>query len=397
MPLPAHVIPQQAERLRFPAWEGCLVSALNGDSASLETIMACAEPPLVDRLHRLGPAIFLRLRRAGVIQSEAPAWRSSFLRTAVTHLAIQATLRRVSEALGAADVAWAPIKGGDLCTRVYDQPEERPMVDLDVLISHKNYLVAREALEQRGFTSLECGKSGDQFVLDEGHCWHARSPDGMLLELHTRLWGWVPEGIAEDALASSTPDPRLGHTGRRIPLLHAFVIAALHAWSIPTPRPLLCWWDLARIVQVAGSRLPEAVIETAGRYGIQLPVGLAAAQTAGLWRLPECERMASVLLSDLRWAETSAARRAFSRGTDALPLAGLCLARLLSRRPSRQGWNTVRRRLWAHAGIVEQSTPAEWPWAIRRAVHLLRGIRLMPSPHPHARSVNEKTTRQAVA
>lgn len=371
------MILQKAERLRFPAWEGLLVSALNGDRASLETIMAGAEPPSVDRLHRLGPAIFVRLRRAGFIQSEAPAWRSSFLRTAVTHLAIQATLRRVSEALGAANVAWAPIKGGDLCTRVYGHPEERPMVDLDVLISPRDYPIAREALEGRGFKSLEQGEPANRFVLDEGHCWHAKSPDGMLLELHTRLWGWVPEGLAEEAIAAATPDAGLGHTGRRIPLLHAFVIAALHAWSIPTPRPLLCWWDLARILQVAGSRLPETVIETAGRYGIQLPVGLAAAQTAGLWRLPECGRMASVLLSDLRWAETTAARRVFSRGADALPLEGLCLARLVSRRPSRQGWKTVWRRLWAHAGIVEQSTPAEWPWWVRRAVHVLKGARII--------------------
>ena len=51
------------------------------------------------------------------------------------------------------------------------------------------------------------------------------------------------------------------------------------------------------------------------------------------------------------------------------------LARLLSGRASRAGWRSLPRRIWAHPGIVEQTTPAHWIWPARRIAHLMRTLR----------------------
>ncbi|MCG8458412.1 MAG: hypothetical protein MI919_19215, partial [Holophagales bacterium] len=75
---------------------------------------------------------------------------------------------------------------------------------------------------------------------------------------------------------------------------------------------------------------------------------------------------AELRFAELRLApETSARQR--RRAPEDVPLSRLVLARALSRRRSRHGLGKlIRRRLWAHPGIVATGTDASWPWALRR-------------------------------
>lgn len=285
----------------------------------------------------------------------------------------------MAETLAAEGVAWAPIKGWDLGARVYPTREERPVGDADLLVG-PGWERARAALEAGGWTPLVRGRRIDRYLAEEGYAWQATDGGGALLELHFRLWGLVPDGLAPALLAAAEPAGELGAAGRRLTLAGAWLIAAVHAWLNPPPRPLLGWWDLERIAASSDSSLSAEVVALAERWGLQLPAGLAAAQAAALWDRDAHRthpRIADELLGRLRAPERVLARRArASQGTDALGLGPLVLCRLLARRPSRAGWRSLPRQVWAHPGVVELETPARWSWPGRRAVHVLRAVRL---------------------
>lgn len=324
----------------------------------------------------------MRASRAGIDGPAVEGWRNALRASAALRLHLDHRLAGVAEALAAAGVAWAPIKGWDLGARVYERPEERPVGDADLLVG-AGWERAREALEAAGWLPLVRGRRIDRYLAEEGYAWQATDGGSALLELHFRLWGLVPAAMAPELLAAAEPDPSPGalgpppgSAGRRLPLAGAWLIAAVHAWLNPPPRPLLGWWDLERIA-VADPGIGTAAVDLAVRWGLELPAGLAAAQAAALW--PGAaggahEGIAAELLGRLRAPERAVARKALRHGTDALGLAPLVLSRLLARRPSRAGWRSLPRQVWAHPGVVELETPAGWRWPARRAVHVLRAF-----------------------
>jgi hypothetical protein len=288
-------------------------------------------------------------------------------------LRIDEGLTGLGGVLGTAGIAWLPIKGSDLGSRVYDRPEERPAGDVDILIAEADYLRARAALETAGWRSLVPGARIDAYLREEGYAWQATDASGLLLEVHHRLWGMVPPGLAPALLAASEPDPALGPTARRLPLAHAWLLAAVHVWLNPPPRPLLAVWDLERIASAAPGLEDEAV-RLAVEWDLQLPAALAAAYAAGLWRSEPHRRIASRLMATLRPAESLAARRALEGGIENAALGSIVLARLLSFRSSRAGWRSLPRRIWAHPGIVEMETPPGRSWPARRLAHVLKAF-----------------------
>ncbi len=82
------------------------------------------------------------------------------------------------------------------------------------------------------------------------------------------------------------------------------------------------------------------------------------------------------MLDDIRLPERVALGRVRRRGIEAMTLELLYVARLLSRRPSRMGWKSIFRRVWPHAGIVEDTTPEDRPWWRRRVLATLANLGL---------------------
>ena len=340
-----------------------LAAALAGDPVALAALAAAPRAAELAKAHRVGPALALRARRLGI---DVP-WHRSLIATTAHLLRVRERLAAASEALGAAGVPWVPVKGCDLGARVYAQPEERPVGDIDLLVSEADYPRAHATLAAAGWRSLYEGERAERYLREEGYAWALVDATGLLLEVHVRLWGLVPAGLAPALLAAAVPDPFLGPAGRRLPLAQAWLLAAVHAWLNPPPRPLLSWWDLERIA-AAEPAIADEVVRLAEEWDLQLPAGLAAAQAAELWGSEPNREIARRLR--LRPLERLAARRG-----EAASLRGIVLARLLSGRASRAGWKSLPRQVWAHPGVVEQETAADRSWPARRFAHVMRAFR----------------------
>ncbi|HEX3127349.1 MAG TPA: nucleotidyltransferase family protein [Thermoanaerobaculia bacterium] len=348
-----------------------LAAALAGDPNALRSLAADPAGADLAKLHRVGPALALRARRLNVEGPSVDSWHRSLMAVTAHRLRIDEGLAHLGSVLGAAGILWLPIKGSDLGSRVYDQPEERPAGDVDVLVAHDDYLRARRALEEAGWRSLASGARIDAYLLEEGYAWQATDLSGLLLEVHHRLWGVVPQGFGKAMVESAEPDPTLGPTARRLPLAHAWLVAAVHVWLNPPPRPLLAAWDLERIVLPA---LVDDIVNLAEEWDLQLPAALAAAYADRLWPSEPHRCIAGRLMDTLRPAERLAARRALEGGIEDTPLQSIVLARLLSFRESRAGWRSLVRRVWAHPGIVEMETPPGRIWPARRLAHVLKSL-----------------------
>ncbi len=357
-------------RLPFPSEVQDLSRALSGDLDALRrSVEADPEGQLVT-LHRIGAALTLRGRGADLEIPEP--WRQILRRGGALHLLLGDSLEKIGQILGDASVPWAPIKGMDLRDRLYSPREERPTADLDILIARRDLLTAREALLDAGWRGEADSPRNEDFLLREGYNWKAVGPNGLLLELHFELWGSVPAGMAGAMLNRAEADPTLGSTGRRLIWSDAFLLAAAHIWVTPPPRPLLYWWELAKLASRGGEESYEEILSASQSWGLQLPTALAAQATASLFASPGCERIVAELSAELRPTERRVRDLATRCSPQRLPLSRLVLARLLARRPSRMGWRAPLRRLWAHPGVVEQHTPDAWPWAWRRLWYLLK-------------------------
>ncbi len=347
-----------------------LVRGLAGDPQALEELLSDSYAPAVMK-HRLGPALALRGKALGLALSDA--WNRRLRLAIGRKMLLEHHLSAVGEALGKAEIRWLPIKGFDLGSRAYDAAEERPAGDIDIFVDPSSLARAREVLADLGWVSRAHGRRFESFLEDEGYCWQGRNKDGTELEVHFRLWGMVPTGYPATLFDAATEDPNLGSTAYRCHPADAYLLAAVHTWMDPPPRPLLSWWDLERISGLCPSdRLGEEVAGRALRWQLQLPVLLAAAHAGELWPDGPHHKIAASLRAQLRATERQVVRKALRQGTNRITLGSLTLARLLARRPSRSGVRAVWRRIWAHPGVVERETPEAWPWMARRVFYLAK-------------------------
>ncbi len=349
-------------RLGLTAAEWRLARALESDEQAL-TELAAKDSGELARQHRAGGALYLRARALGLETPAVDAWRQQTLAAAAHHLQLLAMATEVAGTLSEAGVEWLPLKGFDLATRLYDAPEERPTGDLDLLIPPARLDDAVDALRATGWGALYQGSRNRAFLAEEGYAWMAVKAPYPLLEVHFRLWGVVPEGFEIALFERSRPDQALPTGGRRLTLADAYLVAAVHAWL--SPRYLVAWWDLARISERLAPGEIDDVVREAKAWDLHLPVTLAAEVSATIWQHQGCRAIQRQLSPTLRFPERLLAARARRRLT-ALSLSGLQAARLLAGRRSRMRFKAPWRRVWPHAGIVERSTPEEWPWLARR-------------------------------
>ncbi len=339
-----------------------VADALGGDSEALAALAGRDADGELARRHRAGGALYLLATRQGTAAVEA--WHRQLFSTAARHLQQKATVQEVASCLAPAGIDWAPLKGYDMATRLYE-PEERVTGDVDLLILPEGLDEARRLLEDVGWRSLYEGPRNPVFLAEEGYAWMARKKGHPLLEVHFRLWGLVPEGFETALFERAAPDASLPPGGRRLTLADTYLVAAVHAWLSPS-RPLGTWWDLARISEHLLRSEIDDVLREARFWDLQLPVALAAEVSAALWGREGCREIARQLAGDLRAPERWAASWTRRRGLNRFPLTVLQAARLTAGRRSRQGLKGPWRQIWAHPGIVERGTPATWPWFWRR-------------------------------
>lgn len=173
--------------------------------------------------------------------------RRDLLARLANHAASEAVLRDALRALRAADVEVMPLKGVLLRRLVYDDPAERPVGDVDLLVRGRDVRRAHEALAAAGFEPIFL-----EPMERERSFRHRRL--GLLVDLHWQLFyddyfDFDAEGLFArarwDETAFSTPVWRMS------PLdlyAHVLVHAGFTAWVQPAPR----LYDVARVADRLG-------------------------------------------------------------------------------------------------------------------------------------------------
>jgi len=341
--------------------------ALAGDRADLGQLLTLPDLEAFAAHHRIAAALALAYRRSNVGPYPAACDRELYWATG-RHMLIEQEMRQAGEAFAEAGIPWVTIKGADLAARVFAHPCERALTDVDILVKGRDLGRALACLGELGW--LQEGErdldpaallEGERYVLTVG------ANSGVLVELHYRLWGWMPATMADALVEEAEPRPTWGATARRPTLAWAFLLAAVHAWQVVRPRPLAVWRDLHQIAIASQADLTDDVTRLATTWAVQLPVALAAWQAARVWPDPPCAHIARRLLAGLRGAEQLAAGRFARGGEGGTPLALLVLARLLARRPSRLGWRSVGQVFWPAGDAVAAPASAGARWLSRLA------------------------------
>lgn len=370
--------------VRFTEAERSAALAMAGRPEALaDTVTALGSGRLT--LEEIGAraAIVIAHRTAAVEPPLDPptVLRSLRARAAALAIVVERLLGDVAAALGEAGVPWTPFKGADLAARIYPDPSLRPMTDVDLLVHERDYRRARTALEGGGWRSVASGRRFERYVEEEGSAWIAGHPASPLpIELHLRLWGFVPEGSGDTLLDRAAPNRSLGPTGRRLRAADACLLSAVHPWLHLPPRRLSAWWEVRETLAAGGMSMVPEVRDAATELGLQLPVLLSALQVEALWGDARASALAGSLETSLRPPERAVLRRVRGRRADDVSIERLAVARLLSGRASRSGLLPVVRRFWAHPGIVERLTPEDWSWPRRRLVHVLQCAGVFPAP-----------------
>lgn len=250
-------------------------------------------------------------------------------------------LEIAAEALDRAGIAWAGLKGIDLAYRVYADPAERAMSDLDLLVAPADLGRAVEALSRAGLAA-------DRDEAGHHRRFRCAIAEGLevSVELHHDLFdppGLLPVDVAD--LISRAPPVAVGSRAMRVlPPAEAWVHVAAHfAWSDAGAG------DAARtrrdLALLAAKTTPAEVLEVARRWRLERPI--AEVSRALGWEDPGCAALRPGLPGPRRLLAAWLVRRRHSRS--GLPVRGeASLVRVLLA-PSaglalRLAWRIVRRR-----------------------------------------------------
>ncbi|MGM0574770.1 MAG: nucleotidyltransferase family protein [Myxococcota bacterium] len=236
------------------AWRA-LRRALRGEAVacSAERLAAAA---------RVGQVVVLAADRIPGL--DAPL-REDVARALFVHMHVEQAARRVADVLEGVCPA-VLLKGNATAHLVYDRPEHRQTVDVDVLVPAGGFAAALEALRGDGWRDAV----GPGFAAVEGddpYEWALARTFGRVrvaCDLHQRFtWGRRFHVDHEAVLARAVEVPRA-----LLPVCHpedALIHAAVHAAASALRVPLKSWIDVDRLVRDPGVDL-RRVAERARRW-----------------------------------------------------------------------------------------------------------------------------------
>ncbi|MDD4103299.1 MAG: nucleotidyltransferase family protein [Kiritimatiellae bacterium] len=221
--------------------------------------------------------------------AEAPlaAWREAFLRnlvrTDLLRQALQPTLARLAQA----HIEIIILKGAWLGTTVYDDPAQRTMSDIDLLIRAADIDAAHRELTQVGF-SADKNVLHNRFAYDQRY----RHPDlPMPLELH---WHVTSDLTPDDpvpniaAVWQNTFDSVWhGVPVKALPPADQLAHLAQHILHHLFASPLRGYLDIALLMKKYGCELsPESLAEASARWRTGHAIPFLLNMTANLFDIP---------------------------------------------------------------------------------------------------------------
>lgn len=171
---------------------------------------------------------------------------------AARKLVVDTTMAESVEALRAVAIRSLVVRGPALATLLYDPPEARAYVDVDLLVDPSRFADAEAVLAKLGFTESRLEAALPSARPEHAHTWRASS--GRSVDLHRTLLGIEasPEELWS-ALISDATQLVVGDTRVEIPSVAArALIVALHAaHHVNDPE------QTKRDLDVALARLPQ--------------------------------------------------------------------------------------------------------------------------------------------
>lgn len=264
-----------------------LVRSLTGAEISTAHLRAVAPDALHEAAawHRVAPAVFLALSRVTDDAELVGPLRAAYHQQKLRQLRSLADLRAAGEALTAAGVGWALLKGAAVAQR-WPRPDMREYYDLDLLVERRRFGTALDALTGAGARLVD---RNWPLVRDQVRAeLTVQLPFGTGLDLHWDLVNSAPlrreftfptEELLDRAVAlpvGSTEAPVLDPVDT---LLHLGYHTTLSGGF-----RLLWLMDMAA---ACGAGPDWAVVRARARaYGVELPLRLALDRAARVFPLP---------------------------------------------------------------------------------------------------------------
>ena len=209
------------------------------------------------------------------------------VRAAAFRLSLDAALEELIEALAADGVHPLLLKGPAFARWLYDDPNERTYIDLDLLVAPAQLDAARGTLARSGFAQLMQRSHAHQREHHES--WGRRRPPAVVELHHTIFLLDAPPGLVWQRFAANAEMLNVRDVQVRVPGPDASaLLVALHALlhGAGTPKPLR---DLERAVERVGAETWQRAAALARELGGQEAFG------AGLRLVPEGRRLATQL------------------------------------------------------------------------------------------------------
>jgi len=292
--------------------------------------------PLLDRTP-LPPDIRTEVERRLAVQS---AWQ----------LHAAASLERAVDALTNAGVRACALKGPALAERLYLHPEERPSMDIDLLIMPADLPKASAALQAAGYAADDPANAA--YLLEHGHHLHFVQHGQPDIELHFHAYAGFGVILAASALFERAREHRLRGRGTvLVPVAEdEFLYLSAHAAGHSFVR-LLWLYDLKLLLRrdaldwaAVFDRAEAAGLATAVAYTLRLLRDWLQVQVPQ----PNEREHLRVRVADRLLAEVSRPSTPGPRDN----LGGLLFTSMLCDRVSASGWllqhhllRTTRRRL----------------------------------------------------
>ncbi len=276
-------------------------------------------PSLRDRIELLAllrgrdPASFDDARRAALLAAAEregvagrlaprhPSFASGAESARLTSILAGSTTRRAVEALEAAGIAVAVLKGAAIAGLAWDEPSQRPQADVDLLVRPRDLARAGEVLR-------EAGVAGETKIEGKAHH-HATlaASGGAMVEMHKELTSDLPLRVSaaellERRLRVKAADGELPTLSLEDTAAYVALHAALHAlerlsWVLDLDglaRLQPVDWELAaRRARAWGAAVPVAIAWDAAIRWLRAPIPRAAMATLGV---PMRRRLASEAL-----------------------------------------------------------------------------------------------------
>jgi hypothetical protein len=221
------------------------------------------------------------------VDAAPAAWRQLFL-LALTHtVQRQRQLAELFSAFNRAKLDVVPLKGAWLCQTVYDDPAQRTMSDIDLLVREEERDACHAVFLSCGYT-VKKASLHNAFARDQSY-YHANCPWAIELHWHfaSEMTHVVPPPDLADIWANTLPSTCCGQPVRQLALEDCVALLTYHLLNHLFALPLRAYLDLALLLKAFGDRLsPERLAAASARWKTRHSTQFLLRLTADLFAFP---------------------------------------------------------------------------------------------------------------